>query len=478
LHEIAVSFMPRVKVREEEGVMRVGVFNGLAWRRSEVVEVDMITGEGEEDVIVYDAEGRKLPSQVLEVDPIRDDRVEFGHDPRKRLRVAFLAEDVPSVGFKFFYVKARKDGGEEQDKFKVEGNTIETPFYKVLVGEDGFIKSILHKELGQEIVREEDFRFGEVYVLEDLRGNLEDAFDPRMPNFTGRIWREGERKFEVSSAGELFLKIRFCGEILSCPLEEEFIFYSHSPQVDVRLTIDWSGEHNRMVRVCFPINCNGHLTYESPFRFCRMNEEELPGTYRGCGTRIVGKWVDISNEEWGVTVGLKQGCCNMRGANIEPVILRSVYCMGDPWYWIENKGLHQFDFRLLPHKGDFVDSNSHRVGWELNCPLQAHVLRVTLAHPLHHEAIFSECEELITLEGDSLVLTTLKKAELKEGFWAARIYNIKGEECEGWLALPVDVKEAYMGNLVEEKEEALPVEGRRIRFKAGPYEILTLLIKI
>ena len=69
------------------------VFNPLSWKRTDVVEAEVQFPQAVKDVEVRGATGKPMLSQVTWRDAATN-----------RMRVRFIAEDVPSIGYEVFHV--------------------------------------------------------------------------------------------------------------------------------------------------------------------------------------------------------------------------------------------------------------------------------------------------------------------------------------------------------------------------------------
>ena len=110
------------------------VFNPLSWQRSGMVEMDLDKGLELVDL----ATNRTVPYEVLSTGPA------YRH-------VRFLAQDVPSVGYKAYALKETK--AEPPAPQATTEGTMENQYYRVVLDPDsGAVKSIFDKELNKELV--------------------------------------------------------------------------------------------------------------------------------------------------------------------------------------------------------------------------------------------------------------------------------------------------------------------------------------
>ncbi len=80
------------------------VFNPLGWPRSDIAEMNVGFDEGGVGgVVLTDPDGRKVPCQILE-------STRYADGGLKTARVAFIARDVPAMGYATYHVSPVRDG--------------------------------------------------------------------------------------------------------------------------------------------------------------------------------------------------------------------------------------------------------------------------------------------------------------------------------------------------------------------------------
>ena len=92
----------------------VVVFNPLGWTRSDVAEVDVGFGEGGvAGVDLTDPDGQAVPAQILE-------STRYGDGGLKTARVAFIARDVPALGYATYHVSPARasDAGDRSQSLR------------------------------------------------------------------------------------------------------------------------------------------------------------------------------------------------------------------------------------------------------------------------------------------------------------------------------------------------------------------------
>ena len=101
-----------VDTQTAQGTVPVLVFNPMAWKRSDIVEVRVQLPEPSEGIVLRDPQGRAVPMQVLSRTP-----------ETHSFDVLVRADDVPSLGYEKFTAAPRPPpaGARPQPTFKVAG---------------------------------------------------------------------------------------------------------------------------------------------------------------------------------------------------------------------------------------------------------------------------------------------------------------------------------------------------------------------
>jgi alpha-mannosidase len=122
---------------------RFYAFNPLGWTRTDFADVPYT--ETDPVYVVDLSTGLEAPSQIVTL------------DGQRYLRV--LASDIPPVGYKVYELRPGPPGNFS-DAAAVSGNVIENAFYRLTMGNNGAITSLLDKTRGeQEFAREINGRY-------------------------------------------------------------------------------------------------------------------------------------------------------------------------------------------------------------------------------------------------------------------------------------------------------------------------------
>ena len=458
--EVTYSIASHIAYKKE-GIPIV-VFNPLSWKREEIVKADVIFKEKEvEEILVKDLNGENVPSQLI--------KREIASSSIK-LEFIFLAK-VPPLGYRTYYVYPG-----EREEFKpvlriLNNLSFKNNFFKITFSRAG-IKSIQYD--GKEYVLKDKYNFGQIFVLEDTADDVRE-------NFTGKEWRAfyNLSTLEIIENGPLRARIQWKGKILNSKIVQEIIFYSQIFRLDLSTTIDWEGRKSTQVRLAYPVNIPGaKVTYKVPYGSINYPDEEMPHTYRGTGGRYIQKWIDISNEDYGITMAT-QNCSHSLSlpSTIYPVLIRTTFSCGDKFYWYYNQGKHTFSHSFVPHQGNWEKEHTYLLGWEYNNPLIVDGRRTCLFYKSKEgKEILPQEFSLLSIKESNIVITTFKEADNKEG-WIIRLFEVEGKGGLATINLSFPIKEVWGVDLLERKTKEIERKGGKVRLKISPYGIHTILVK-
>ena len=141
-----------------QGEMAVTVFNSSAWERTNIATTGRIypIRENTKDIVVRDHSGRVVPMQV-----IKSARNDAGN--LVVADVAFLAEDVPSVGYDTYQLDFLPEAAPATStnlRIDEQQLTMENQFVKVTLSPQfGAIVSLIDKRNGREMLNQENGAF-------------------------------------------------------------------------------------------------------------------------------------------------------------------------------------------------------------------------------------------------------------------------------------------------------------------------------
>ncbi len=425
------------------------VFNPLFWERTGEVDVELAlpADAGGPGLTIKDPQGRIVPCQVL---------ARTTKEGRSVLRVLFVAESVPSFGYKVFHALAVASEPELKSPLAVSEDLLENEFFKVsLDPKTGWMRSILDKRSGREMLASPG------NVLEAIVDEPKSMSAWRL-GLKERLARIGEsgNRLEVIDRGPVRVAVRISSAFRNSRFVQDIILYRGIPRIDVRLTADWQ-ERKIMIKAAFPVAAgNRQAFFEVPFGAVARPTD---------GTEVPAlRWIDLTDESGQFGLSLLNDC--KYGFDVKDNTLRLSVIHGatapDPE---ADRGRQEMLYSLYPHSGSWQEAGTVRRGYELNTPFEARVAMI-------HGGDWSPSASFIRSDAEGVIISALKKESgyFNRGF-ILRAYEVfgKGATVSLDIAWPVRAAES---DLLDYSVEKLPLTGDKVVLTLKPYEIKTIKI--
>jgi len=421
------------------------VYNGLAWPVSGPAIADIPrNGLPEGPFRLVDDKGGEVTYQIL---------ASFGPASVPDVRILFIAEDVPSLGYALY--RAVPGGPAEPAPSLAAGpEFLENEFLRVGVDpRSGWITSLKDKARNREVLA------GPANVLQAIADEPESmsAWELGLKDVVGNIG-EGGAKIALVESGPVRAVLRVTSAFRRSAFTQDIILYRHARQVDFKIGADWQ-ERNVLIKAAFPLDLRDpKAEFEIPFGTVLRppNGAEAPAL----------RWVDASDADGGAAL-LNDG---RYGYDVKGGVLRLSVIRGatnpDPE---ADRGRHEFGYALAPHAGDWRAGQIVRRGYELNNPL---VVRTAMAHP----GALPGRTAFVRVGPDNVVLTSMKMASgYNDRGMIVRLVEMEGRPSEATMAWPWPV-EAMETDLIERPLKKLAPEGAEVKIALAPYEIKTVRI--
>ncbi|MHB9037548.1 MAG: alpha-mannosidase, partial [Armatimonadota bacterium] len=417
------------------------VFNSLSWDRTDVVSVEI---ENKGSVKVLDPQNNEIPSQVVDG------------------KLTFAATGTPSCGYGVYRVA---DGDSRSEcPFSVDGQSVSTPYYDLTLASDGTIRRLYDKTNSREVLPK-DARANVLQVFEDKPSDWE-AWEVEL-QYQDKIWEfEAQAPPKVLECGPVRLVLGLTLRYGSSTIEQQIIFYSHTPRIDFINTVDWQ-DRKTLLKVAFPVDIHStRATYEMAFgaldRPTHWNTSWDKAMFEVCGH----KWADLSETGYGVSI---LNDCKY-GWDIKDNVMRLTLLRSPEYPDPEaDCGEHQFTYSMLPHTGDWTNGTV-RAGYELNSPLIA-------VADTNHDGKLDAKHSFISVDCENVVIDTVKQAEDTDCI-IVRAYEAHGSRGPVCIIFDRNIVSAFESNLLEEGDEAVCFDGREIRFAIKPFEIRTFKVEL
>ncbi|MFN8009108.1 MAG: glycoside hydrolase family 38 C-terminal domain-containing protein [Terriglobia bacterium] len=478
-----------------EGIPVV-VFNSLGWPRTDISETDLFFSDsGVRSVSLMDPDGKEIPIQALEV-------LRSGDGSIKQLKVAFVAKDVPALGYSVYHAipnhpSSLTNGSDlhAPDRWMrrwmtstsmEDTDSIENEFYKVTFNMwTGAMTGLQLKAdqseflsgPGNVVARELDGGdFWELYG--GLNGGR--LISMKTPHFPPK---PGMALFSNQQVGG-------SGGILHGPVFSEYsvnhVFgnghfgtsvkvYNGIPRIDVTTRI-LNQEKFVRYRALFPTTIqNGQYVAEIPFGAIeRPIGIELPAQ----------NWMDYGDGKRGLAL-LNQGLPgnNVSEGTMMLSLLRSAVIGAyasqpvagfDPSMssdtGFELGKTMTLQYALVPHTGSWKEAGVYRAGWEFNHPLMS---RKSVAH----SGSLPKRWGLLQVSDPNVVVSALKPGP--HGSVILRVYEAGGKSSAGVkVKIQTKVVSANESNLVEETGAKMAIANDTLQFNLHPFEVKTFQLQL
>ena len=471
LQEAAMTFTVNIDYKGKgQDIYPITVFNSMSWNRSDIVETYIeVPMAGVRSLNIVDSKGKKIPSQILKT----DDNIKY---EVSRIYLVFVANNVPAHGYETYYVRPSKKAEKIPNIFKLTKTGIKNRFFDIRLREN-IIRSIRWN--GKELVGGGKRRFNEIFALEDRTSNVGGGPWEIEKNYTGKKWGSKMGKMEVIESGPIRAIVRFHGKIFNRPFSQDLIIYDSLERIDLRHSIDYKMRMHTQTRVAYPFNVpQGKATYESTYGTVRLEKDEMANTFRGHGERWVGKWIDISNRDFGVSLATKQISHAISNDGIEPLLVRSAIDCGTIFYYFDQDETYTLDYSLIPHRYDWKRAAAHRAGWDFNNPLYSCNMTTCFPiKPIRSSRNLAQRDSYFQVNDKNVVITAIQKSQDDSDAFIIRIVDFYGRAKNVTLKCKLKVRNADEVNLLEEKISKLAVSGNQIKIKMKKYGIHTIKIK-
>lgn len=411
----------------------IAVFNTLGFERDDIVRL-----EGVDCAALADDEGRTFPVQ----------RTAEG-------AVAYV-RGLPPKGYKSLVPVSA--GEAAPSAFRLDGDTLTTPFYRVTLDENGHFSSIYDLEYDRETVQP-GRRANLLRMFED-KPIYYDNWDID-DYYTEKSWDvDNLTKLEWTEMGPVRATLRLEYEIAGVTVAQDVRFYADSRRIDFETVVDWT-LHQHLLKVEFPVAVHSdEATFDIQFGSLKRKVHKNTSWDKARFEYGGQKWMDFSEGHYGVALlnDCKYGHSVSNGVLSLTLIKSGIE--PNPDADVEK---HYFTYAIMPHGGGWREGGVVREGYKLNQPAYA------LA-----EAAEGLSYSFTSAEPANIVLETVKAAEDGSGT-VLRLYECDDALTKASLRLPEGTKRAFKCNLLEEREEELEIDGGRAALTFKPFEIVTIL---
>ena len=280
-----------------------------------------------------------------------------GDDTRLGVKGNWIIPAIPALSS-----ASLRKAGHTDTSWLENGESVETPYYKIKFNPDGSIASIYDKELERQWVGGD---FNKLKLYADTPGNY-DAWDI-LPNYKDRQY-----KFTVKKPLELVAVNGECASFKTVLTTEKSEWemtvrlFRRSRGIEVENRVNWQEKH-RLAKVDF--NCNlltRKALCDTSAGFIERDTHKNTSWQKARFEVCHHKWVDMSETDGGIAiindgkygVGLDESTMSLSllRATIRPDVTSDM-------------GEHNFCYMIMPHAESAVKAGINRLSLEYNVPL-------------------------------------------------------------------------------------------------------------
>jgi alpha-mannosidase len=476
--EALKSIASKIKTSPSKGISVI-VFNSLSWKREDPLSFKIGFDKGKAlDIKLSDAEGKNVPVQLTDIE-------RYGDKSIKKANAIFIAKDVPSIGYKTYYIVPQMATPKKQYYNQDE---IETHFYRVELGIGG-VKSIFDKELNVELLKTGKILGGDVFTMKSVGNGAGEFADVQQPTMEGfdKV-SSHSAAWEVVERGDVFTTYKFRQPIHNAVVETKLIVYQDIKKIDFETSLlNWEGVLYREYRFALPINMkNGQVSYEVPFGVLEVGKDEISGaageryltTCSDVHPRGVENWIGASNDKFGVTLSTSTAVADYIDPTglagdallLQPILLASRRsCHGKGNEYLQT-GNHYFHFSLTSHKPGF--ENGYKFGRQSN-----EKLLVVVDPESGKSSMLPEEASFFSVDAPNVSLSTIKKAE-DDNDVVVRLFETGIRETKVNINSWFNVVKAEKTNMLEYDGKVIDTKSKVIPLNIGSHSIETIKLVI
>jgi alpha-mannosidase len=462
-----------------EGIPVV-IFNPLGWNRSDFAEVEIgLASPGVKDISLADDAGNSVPVQYLHAD-------RYGDGGLKKVRLAFVARDIPGLGYSTYRVVPLERPGKPEETAETGAGTdsIENEFYRIAFNPaTGELTSVFDKSANWEAlsgpgnVVSRQIDKGDLWELyRGLDGGSHIAmtnqqavpkpgqalFSNEEPAKTGTT-RRGPvfSEFSVShpfANGSFVTRVRLYAGLRRIDIEtrlvnnEKWVRYQALFPTTIRNGRNFQeipfGAVERPAGIEFP--AQNWVDYSDGRHGVALLNFGLPGNLVADGTLMLSLMRSHNLGAYGYGGGYEPGMSSETGFELGQEIT-----------------LH---YALVPHSGDWRQAAIYRAGLEFVHPL-------TVRKEAPHAGSLPKQWGLLEISPPSVMLTAFKPGP--GGTVVLRVYEASGQPAPSvTVKLRARIIAARETGLLEDAGSELKVENDTVRFDLRPFEIKTIKLTL
>lgn len=441
------------------------VFNPLSWPRTDVVdaEIGIPHGWNQAGLKVTDEDGNDVTSCVFP--SLKSGLVQKSYDiptglPFSYVKVSFLAEDVPSVGYKTYYLHGINTPYRATGSMISGQNVAENENLVLIVESDGTL-TIIDKGTQQQytdcMVFEDSGDFGEGWHY--IKPTKDTVYSSLGAPVTVSIAEDHALKavFKIDTVMQVPAKknpnnLERSLDTVPIHITSYVTLAKDARCIDIVSEVDNIAKDHRL-RVLFSSGISTDFSNaESAFDVvtrtvhtpqCKDWITPMPPQHPQ------RSFIDLNDGQIGLTI-INDGLIEYeaKGDVERTIALTLMRCVGGGVGGPENQvngqliGKHTFRYAIYPHTGDWESARVWEQAWGHNLPFRA--VQTTI-----HDGVLPTEESYLKINEDNIVLSTMKKADGADKI-ITRVFNISDTAADDCTIEVANTGTTVFTNLNEE----------------------------
>lgn len=451
------------------------VFNPLSWSRTMPVTFPVnVYGRDNTGFILRDHEGKDVDFQVL---PVKDAAFNDG-----TVSVMFIADEVPSLGYRTYYLTDEDVPLPNTPAEKYE-TVIENRFYQIEFGPGG-IRSLYDRELNREIFATHTLLGGEPFMMKSEGNGAGEFAEVQQPSTdVFEHLAEYEPNWLCIESGKIRNVYETSHKMTHATVRLRVSLYHTVKRLDFDVDLlGWDGTRSREFRLAFPLALDdAQVAYHVPMGVVEVGRDEIEGAageryVQPCAEvhpREVQDWFAANDDGMGVTISSSVAAFDwidplIPDADVtvlQPILLASRRSCHGEGNWYLQAGDHSYHFSLSSYDGNW--RGGYRFGMESNLPL------FPVTHPRSGmTGYLPEMKSFCSVSAENLIVSTVKKCETDDSV-VIRCFDIEGRDTNAAVLWFTDVGELYRTSMIEEEPQSLPMGNKAINIHVGHHAIET-----
>ncbi|WP_242202030.1 glycoside hydrolase family 38 N-terminal domain-containing protein [Aestuariivivens insulae] len=460
------SIATKINTKRNDAVV---VFNDLSWKRNGIATASVPSNA--KGYYLVDEKGDIVPSQPSLTDP-------------KLLQ--FYASEVPSLGYKTYYLKK----GKKSIKLdaQVSPNALTNSYYTLHLGVGG-ITYLFDHDLGKEILNTTRFSGGDVLSMGydgNGAGEFTQMTEPNMVDYDQLSNHDSHWK--IVENGVVFSEFENRAKFKHTEVVQKIRVYHQEKKIDFYIDLlNWDGTHNREFRFAVPLDMdNARIKYEVPLAIAEVGKTEMkqaPGGWAWGGTydqkpetihpREVLNFISAETDDFAVTLATDVALADWIDPTREAVdytVLQGILmashksCHGEG-NWYHQTGDHHFKFSISSHKPSTTES--YQFGTASN-----HMFKTVFDPSRNSSEPLPETHSFFSVSDPMVRISTVKKSE--EGSDViVRLVEMEGKDKSPTVKVPVPFDKLIHTNLIEKEKMKMENGGQDLNINIGHNAIET-----